>query len=348
MRALSTVTSLMRACILGMASILLAVLLGLTHIVWLQSISLSTVRELGVVEGDPDETFGIIGDVGVDPEGRLYILDSRLNRLSVFNAGGNLIQSTGRSGRGPGEFFLPAALSVRDSRTVYVLDSGNLAVSEFALGDSSLRYVGSFRLDFEGRDICAFDDRLYVLGLKGDHIIHEYGVDGRAVRSFGEALGAEHPILRMSFAMGYLECIEDIGLLVTIPLLLPQVRAFSPEGKLVWSVSLPGYREVVIQENIDGSVTYKQPAAGKHHMAASITYLQKERILIQIGEVAPGARSPDELVTIQSYLLSGEGEVHAIPDALPRIVAARLAFLYAVENNPFPKVTTYTGRLWEK
>lgn len=46
--------------------------------------------------------FGLIEDVTVMRDGRLAILDSRLNRVAVYSHSGSYLFSVGRPGRGPG------------------------------------------------------------------------------------------------------------------------------------------------------------------------------------------------------------------------------------------------------
>jgi hypothetical protein len=66
-----------------------------------------TAREvltIGVVEGPAPLEFGRVGWVEVDPDGNLYVLDSRNRRIRKFDREGSFILEMGSDGGGPGEF----------------------------------------------------------------------------------------------------------------------------------------------------------------------------------------------------------------------------------------------------
>ncbi len=78
------------------------------------------LREL---ESDRNYIFGsFIGDLAVDKEGNLYILDS--DRFVKYDDQGRYIQTIGKTGEGPGEFQRPTKLFIHDSGDVYVNDRG--------------------------------------------------------------------------------------------------------------------------------------------------------------------------------------------------------------------------------
>ena len=64
-------------------------------------------------------------DVDVDAEGNVYILSQEAMRVFVASESGELIDSIGRQGSGPGEFSNPGALDVADGILhVYDRDGG--------------------------------------------------------------------------------------------------------------------------------------------------------------------------------------------------------------------------------
>jgi len=69
---------------------------------------------------DGDEIFGVITKVLTDDEGNLYVLDSQLSEISVYDPQGNLLRTMGREGEGPGEF--------RMAQDMFFLDDGRIAV----------------------------------------------------------------------------------------------------------------------------------------------------------------------------------------------------------------------------
>ncbi len=69
---------------------------------------------------DDDEFFGVIGEVTVDQEGNVYLLDVQLNEVAVFTKDGHFLRRIGREGEGPGEFRRP--------ETVFMLPDGNVGI----------------------------------------------------------------------------------------------------------------------------------------------------------------------------------------------------------------------------
>jgi hypothetical protein len=61
-------------------------------------------------EGDEQTQFFRIMDVGVDPSGRIYVVDARNFRVQVFDPSGKYLRTIGRQGQGPGEFEMPMAV----------------------------------------------------------------------------------------------------------------------------------------------------------------------------------------------------------------------------------------------
>jgi len=103
-------------------------------------VAVEEVLTIGRVAGPPEYTFGVIGDVEVDPEvGEIFVLDAMADRIRVYDWEGEHLRSWGREGEGPGEFDSPAALAVQRD-TIAVADAWSLHV--FARDGSHLR---SFR-----------------------------------------------------------------------------------------------------------------------------------------------------------------------------------------------------------
>ena len=61
-------------------------------------------------EGDEQTQFFRVMDVGVDPSGRIYVVDARNFRVQVFDPSGKYLRTIGRQGQGPGEFEMPTAV----------------------------------------------------------------------------------------------------------------------------------------------------------------------------------------------------------------------------------------------
>lgn len=83
----------------------------------------TTPKELWRLGGDtddPDEFFGVISSILSDKDGNIYLLDTQLNHVMVYSAGGEFLREIGREGEGPGEFRGPSGM--------FFTPDGNLGV----------------------------------------------------------------------------------------------------------------------------------------------------------------------------------------------------------------------------
>ena len=87
------------------------------------------VQELKLTElwrrgGTDDEEvmFGVVSSVLTDPQGNLYVLDSQLTEIMVFNPQGRLLRTLGGRGEGPGEF--------QNAQRMTFLPDGTLGVAQ--------------------------------------------------------------------------------------------------------------------------------------------------------------------------------------------------------------------------
>jgi 6-bladed beta-propeller len=90
------------------------------------------------------ELFGRVSAIKLADNGDSYVLDMQLNRITVFDTNGQYLRTLGRSGEGPGEFYLPndlfflsdnriCASSVMGSRLPIIDRSTGNAASDFRL-----------------------------------------------------------------------------------------------------------------------------------------------------------------------------------------------------------------------
>lgn len=116
-------------------------------------------RSAGPFNGPTDVAFG--------PDGELFVTDGYANaRVHRFTAGGDLIESWGAPGDGPGEFNLPHGALIAERRTLYVADRENNRVQVF---------------DLRGRPVDRWDDFAGPTGISvgpdGSLYVSEFGYD---------------------------------------------------------------------------------------------------------------------------------------------------------------------------
>lgn len=79
---------------------------------------------IGSVDQDGYE-FGNVVGVALDPLGRVWVADGKQSVVRVFDAGGKLVRSVGRKGRGPNEFLSISGMTFDPSGRLWVVDGGN-------------------------------------------------------------------------------------------------------------------------------------------------------------------------------------------------------------------------------
>ncbi|MBM4117737.1 hypothetical protein FJ251_08330 [bacterium] len=89
-----------------------------------RTIALERLWTIGGESEAEGEVFGIILDLAVDREGRVYLLDTRLSELRVFSPDGEYLRTIGREGEGPGDLFRP--------QRVAAMPDGSLCVTQFS------------------------------------------------------------------------------------------------------------------------------------------------------------------------------------------------------------------------
>jgi hypothetical protein len=312
------------------------------------SMRMVKVTDIGVEDGDPARVFGVIQDVEIDRAGNVYVLDGLARAVRVFNRQGRYVSTLGRMGRGPGEFFIPVAMTLDARDRLYVLDQGNARVDVFTAGAGGRRaYAASFPVPFQPFDLCAEGDRLYVLGNDRNRVVHVFSLDGRRLGSFGAAPGGRDPLLGATLGGGALECRGSR--VVFLPRLVGEVRVYSPsDGRLAWAAPVPGYNPVRLSRNTDGTITLRMGRNGSHDLASGTVEMGGGYSLVQVGSLVPKAANGTEFREIRSFVASPGGRLLALTGRVPRVVAARGGYAIAVRSDPFPLLTVYTLRSWKE
>jgi len=89
-------------------------------------------------------------NVAIGPDGRIYVVEGRASRVTVFNMDGSVATSWGNQGDGDGQFREPWGIAIAPNGNVYVADTWNHRVQYF---DPNGSFLGKFgRLgDAKGR-----------------------------------------------------------------------------------------------------------------------------------------------------------------------------------------------------
>ncbi|HET7454132.1 MAG TPA: 6-bladed beta-propeller [Solirubrobacterales bacterium] len=71
------------------------------------------------------------GDVAVDPQGNLWVVDKSNNRIQKFDQAGNFLAKFGSLGAGDGQFNRPTSIALAANGDLLVTDAGNARVQRF-------------------------------------------------------------------------------------------------------------------------------------------------------------------------------------------------------------------------
>jgi NHL repeat-containing protein len=296
---------------------------------------------VGTATGEGPLSFGVIGDLAADGHGAIYALDVVRKRVVAVTVAGEALGAFGREGHGPGEFEDPVALALDDAGRLYVLDRVNHRVEVLAAAPAGLDRVGGFPVDFWAEDLCVLGgQRLFLLGERGGHLIHEIDpADGRVLRSFARDTAATDILMQSYRTRGYLLCGpgDEVAFL---PLLRPEVQRFSPStGSWLGTAKIPGYRAVRVRRLANGDVRFSAQG-GVHDFAGSIAALPGGGRLIQVGRLRRGATTRHEFESLRSYELSPrDHEVREVAVELPRVLTIRGATALAAVTDPFSAVS---------
>lgn len=285
--------------------------------------------------------LGKVSDLTVDSRGNIYSIDSEQNKILSFASTGKYRFAFGRSGTGVGEFFVPRALAVDENDHLYVYDAGTQRVTEYSAapaGSAPPSIVKSIEVGVSASDMCVMDGSLFLFGfdLKREGIIHRFVLKDEQVRSFGKAYGAYGRLAQATLASGRIECLRDPARIVAVPRIYPEVRAYTVDGNLLWSMTLPAYRVTVVEEN-NRRATFTELEGG-FHSAVSAFEVAKDVVVVQLGHYI----GRETLVGIETRILSAtDGEQIGVQDDLPALSSPIPPTVFSVQPQRSARVETY-------
>lgn len=203
------------------------------------------VAQLGLAGGQPalDEPKGL----AIGPDGRVYVVEGRANRVTVFNADGSVAFQFGRPGSGEGEFKEPWGLAVAPDGEIYVADTWNHRVQRFdaqgrflgqwgGLADARGRADASPGLFWGPRDIAIGADGSVYVADTGNKRIQVFDRSGRFLRSLGGE-GGDPGQLREPVGLA----LDREGNLYVADAWNGRIQRLAPDGRPLGEWSVPGW-----------------------------------------------------------------------------------------------------------
>jgi hypothetical protein len=140
---------------------------------------------------DKDEEgyqFKTPSDIAVDSKNQVYIVDSALNCIRVFDYNGRFIRQIGRRGQGPADVLTPMRIGIDTNDTIWIFEFGNMRIQTFSeTGTSISIFKTPMRLTsnlvFPSINQVALYD--YYSAIKGDGIIKVFDRTGTIFRQIG-------------------------------------------------------------------------------------------------------------------------------------------------------------------
>jgi hypothetical protein len=86
---------------------------------------------IGSRDGSAHSAFGYAGDIEVDDDGRIYVLDRQVEQIQVFAGDGSYVRTIGGKGRGPGEFSNVIGMVFDPSGRLWTFNQANQRYSVF-------------------------------------------------------------------------------------------------------------------------------------------------------------------------------------------------------------------------
>lgn len=141
------------------------------------------------LDGDPFRPAGIAA-----LRGDVWVANTALQRIEVFDAAGSHLRSVGRRGDQPGEFAMPLALAVTPRDDVLVADLLAARVHIFSPDGAFIRSFGAPTRRFDGlsrpKGVAVGPDGVIFVSDAGTRRVHAFRPDGSPLATFGEPPGS--------------------------------------------------------------------------------------------------------------------------------------------------------------
>jgi DNA-binding beta-propeller fold protein YncE len=114
-------------------------------------------------QGEQPESFWGPRGLAVDPEGRVFVVDTGNKRVVVFDSEGNYITQFGSAGLEPGQMDEPVGIAFDASGNAYVIDTWNQRIQVFSpVNPEGNKFTYSRALDVDGWHGQSLENKPYI------------------------------------------------------------------------------------------------------------------------------------------------------------------------------------------
>jgi hypothetical protein len=282
---------------------------------------------------------GEIEDLALSTDGEVYAVDGHFNVVRVFGRHGEPSATIG----GPKELRRPLSVALDDTGEVYV-GGMDRTVSVYTRGPAGYARRVVIPLPFAPIEMCFMGSELIVHGVdvESGQILHRYSKGGVRRASFGQVYSTRHQMIMHEISRGRIACFPSTGTIVYAPReLLPEVRAFSLDGRELWVTVLDGYKGVDLVE--DGNGMASRIPVGAHNRIEQLVPLNTREALLQIALVANREQAASRnRASLRSIILTADtGTVRDAIGDLPEVGAVSLggSEYVTVSRHPSTQIT---------
>lgn len=302
-----------------------------------------TLRDrLGSLEGPGPGVFGRIADVELESEGPVLVLDRHSRTIRLFGPDGGFLSEIGGEGVGPGEFRDPIALVPDEAGRVFALDRSARLV-RFRLEGDSLVHERTKVLGFNPYDACAVGGHVFVAGVHRGAVIQSFSPDGVWEGSFGRPAEAADGVVGTILSEARLACSPEDNVILHVPVFRPVVRAFRPDGRRMWTDTLPGYRPVRVTEAGQSGASFAWSTAEGTHRAVSVVADGRGRFLVQLGVKDTSRSDPRDFREVATHVYDAStGHLALSSREFPWLVDVGPGRAAGLRPLPYPEVRLYS------
>ena len=323
---------------------------------WLQGgWSESPARTVGILDGNEAEIFGWIIAARVAASG-LFILDRMSMDVRWFRDG-RFIGRIGRAGSGPGEFREPSDLIIDSLGNVHVLDTARGQIAVFSVDSSGAsQLMRTIKTPVFASSFCQWGATYYLLAPDSAAVLHHIDAQGSLLRSVGKPFPlptAEQQlpanwqsVLLMLRNRGKLVCAPARNTIVVVNETEPVVRAFRPDGSLLWETEVANHRSMRHVMLAPGGPMRSAPDPETQTAQFALTAVLVDSTTLAVSYQEDMFRfSTDFQARYEVRLLSlasgREFQRAQAPGALAGISRDQV---FAIAKDPFPHIGVYAVR----
>lgn len=305
----------------------------------------------GALDWPETEVIGEVEDIALGPDGDLLIVDRQASRVGWLLSSGEFRGWFGQEGDGPEEFRYLGAADVHPDGRFAVVDAGHNRLVLLARRAEGLRIDETVGMEVIPWEMCFLGERIFISALHAGRVVHELDWTGSIVRSFGAPLEAPgsvserwQPMVDRYSAMGTLLCVEERNMVVMVTRGLSRIRAFSPEGELIWEHTLNPWQGFHVAETPEGRFQMGgDPRTGRANSVPTAWLADARTLAVQVDEASWGRDVPARLEVRYFDLLGDREERDA--HGLPRIAVMGDGFAVGWEDEPFPRVIRWSAEV---